>query len=410
MLHLCLFVLVLLGLPFAFDEVLDSTVLDVTPLSEFVGEANPRDPILAPDGSAFAWIDRRTVCIYSFESEETRCSDMPEDAGIVVEAYNPPLWSADSQRVFMHEDFILTMDEPDIWSLDVASGEFTNLTDDGVFGGLLRAGDAEYTVDFGMANHPVTGELYFLRLAPDGDQFSLSSARLWLMKLTADGDIEAVRDLTDDVPDSVSVPWSPAFSADGNQLVFSVFPNDWNSNPATGVSILDLTTGAVEQLADLESLREALPEWMRAAYIPGPVEAAPGGVIVWTRSGERSVPPQLPLFVDTATGEVTSLIDYSQATDRAALGALREASDISVYNIPYSGRVRPDGEAYWLVMLDTDPEMAVFEIPLPPTDAEPLLLASFDHRWFPGATVAPTWSEDGRLLVQDVLLTLEPGE
>ncbi len=403
----------LLSLPFWWGETTDLRIADSTPLAELTDFTQGRNPILAPDGSAIAWTDGDGLCVFRFEPADRTCTPWPEDARLNSGPYNLPLWSPDSRQIVLHEDFLIYLNDSDLWTFDVDSRVYTNLTDDGYTGGLLRTEDtANLTIDFAPTFHPISGELYFFRLLPTGPEFTFGEAQAALMKRTPAGEIEQVRLMRPDVPGPTSIYRPGAFSADGNLLYLTVAPPDWHRNEATGIYALDLRDNSFERLASLGDLQAALPAWSREEFAPGLIQPARNGLVVWleSTSGMPGFVFRTPVYFDLVTGAVTSLVDYSGFDGEDALAAARSSPDISTLDFPYAGIVMPGEQTYWLMVTRPPDDMAVFALPLPPGDAEPALLTRLSQRLSPGQDAPPTLSEDGKLLIQDVLYTLEPDE
>lgn len=406
-----LFGLSLLALPFWWGEATELQIAETTLIADLIDENSAQNPILAPDGSTIAWAGRDGMCVYRFESEVTTCTPWTDNGRLNSDRLNLAVWSPDSRQIILHEDVFIRLYDSDLWSFDVEAGMFTNLTDDGYYGGLLNTDDnAEINVDFAPTFEPNSGDLYFLRLSSEEDSFSFGASILTLMKLNADGDAEAVRMMSADLPGPTAIYRQGRFSEDGNTLYLNVLPPDWNRNEASGIYALDLSAGTFEQLATVPELQTALPEWAREGYTPADVEPAAGGLVIWMEngSGDFNFVYRTPVFLDSATGEVTSLIDYSSFDTPAASLETREGDDILAFNQPQRGIVMPGGETYWLMTARQGENMAVFEIALPPdADAEPELLTRVEHGMRPRLDAPPTLSEDFKLLMGDVLFTLE---
>jgi hypothetical protein len=406
-----IFGFILLALPFWWGEATELQIAETTPLAELTGTDSAQNPILAPDGSAVAWADGDGMCVYRFDNDETSCTPWADNARLNSDRLNLAVWSPDSRQIILHEDFFIRLCDSDIWSFDVESSTFTNLTDDGYYGGLLNTDEgAQINVDFAPTFEPNTGDLYFLRLSTAEESFSIGASILTLMKLNADGDVEEVRMMSADLPGPTAIYRPGRFSEDGNTLYLNVLPPDWNQNAASGIYALDLSADTFTPLATVPDLQAALPEWAREGYAPADVEPAAGGLVIWMEngSGDFNFVYRTPVFLDSATGEATTLIDYSSFDTPAASLQTREGDDILAFNQPLRGIVMPGGETYWLMASKQGGGMAVFEVALPPSaDAEPELLTLVDHSMRPRLDAPPTLSEDFKLLMGDVLFTLE---
>ncbi len=116
----------------------DLTVLGQTPVKL------PNEMIVgpSPDGTELAAYDPngKRLCVYRLPSlEEVSCS--PQSGGGTPLPRNVDLrsvaWSPDSTRIAFTENLFVYAFESDIWTMDIASGGLTDLTDDGVSGPAL---------------------------------------------------------------------------------------------------------------------------------------------------------------------------------------------------------------------------------------------------------------------------------
>lgn len=413
MVHHWLLGLMLLGLPFWWGEAEDLQLVDAMPLADVVGEDRLRNPILSPDGTAVAWNTNDGVCVHEFESASTTCSFWPEEARLSTGRYNLPVWSPDGERILYHEDFFLLLYESDLWAFDVAAGRFTNLTDDGVSGGTLSPDDgADVTVDLAPFFSPTTGDLYFWRLdvPEEGADFAIGEANVYLMTLNEAGDAEEVRLMSGDVPGPTSIFGPGVFSDDGSTIYVTVMPPDWHANEATGVYTLDLRTGVFEPVSLSASLVLALPEWARGPHAIARVQTAGSdGLVVWLEDlrGLSRLGLRVPVYIDLKSGRATTVIDYGDFADEGAILAAREGDDMTIYDTAIGGAVQPGGGALWMLVLRNGETAAIVKAPLPPGDAEPEVVASFNDLNLPRIDGWPTFGGD-KLLLYDLLLTLAP--
>ena len=92
---------------------------------------------LSPDGTMAVAIggDRDTLCTYTVPAgDEVACADLAEH-GIRLRPEDVA-WSPDSHTLAFAENALQMFVDGDLWLMDAASGELTNLTDDGFEGGL----------------------------------------------------------------------------------------------------------------------------------------------------------------------------------------------------------------------------------------------------------------------------------
>lgn len=399
----------LLGLPFWWGEPLDLRVTEATSINDLIDAGRLRSPQLSPDGAYVSWSDNDGLCLFAFESGETTCTAWPEDSDVRTGPYNPPVWSPDSRHIFLHEDFIIRLSDSDLWSFDVETRMFTNLTDDGYDGSLLRvADDATVPLDFGPVFHPLTGDLYWWRIVRDTGGFSFSEARLLLMTWRDGAAVEA-HDLSAHVSMPGSVYRPGVFSADGEQLFVQVLPPNPMNDPA-GIYALTLADGSFERIASVRDLQAALPDWAEDQYAPVFMQAAANGLVVWLETVGRSSMPLVatPIYVDAATGTATSVIDYSGLDTPEAFVAAREG-EVTIFDQPRASYILPDGQTLWVLLTRASDEAALFSATLPPGDSAPEHLTTVDAVVFPDPP-APSTAGGDKLLLVDLLVTFAPAE
>jgi hypothetical protein len=408
--------LALASLPFWWGEPVNWELENVTQLTEMTGsEEIPFNAILSPDGSAVAWEEANATCVYRFETEERACYGWPGDAGLRSSRYNLPTWSPDGRYIAQTENFFMMFRDSDIWTLDTQTGTFTDRTDENYFGSLMSSDQPDdLPLDYLPTWNPATGELYFFRSQEREPILSETGYTLQLYKMGADaGEPELVRDLTLAVPGPFAVYRPVAFSDDGSKLALLVLPQNYRESPGTGVWVLDFANGGTEMVANLSQITSALPEWAREGAIPMNVQWAGDDLVIWTENPQYvTTIARTPLYLETETGVVTSLIDYSSFSEPAEYYVPRP--EVSVYDNPITGAVLPGGDAYWLMVSprgNNDGGMAVFSLPFPGVDGEPTLIAQVDEaRLAPGQDALPTTSGDGKLLMLHTLFTLRAVE
>lgn len=197
---------------------------------------------LSPDGRLLAargtapWA--RELCVYEVATQtEQACADLEErqlrlsDESVV--------WSPDSTRIAFSEDTRLFVDG-DLWVMDVATAELTNLTEDGYEGGLFpddsEQPDGPINVDVLPAWAPDGRSIAFLRSPfEDGvsDGSEIASVDL------ASGEVSTLTSLSPDL--ALGVKLGPVWAPDGRRLYYSVaMPSQddlngvWAYDPATG--------------------------------------------------------------------------------------------------------------------------------------------------------------------------------
>ena len=389
---------------------------DVEPLRDRIGQIDGRpaylvNAMLSPDGRLVAWQQERETCVYAFASDAATCFDWPEAAAFFADRYNQPSWSPDSRTIAYGETFFTMGDDSDLWTLDVSTGVYTDHTDDGFAGNarLTREGQ-EMPIDYAPTWNPATGELYFFHSERRTPLFVDSNYTLQLFKLTPGGQPQRVRDLTLAVPGPLSLYSPPAFNADGTQLAFLALPYGWQTVPGAGLWVLDLAHGTTEVRVPASALLQALPAWVGPNMSPLKLQWAGDDLVIWMEANSLDSPMfRTPLYYDSATGRVTTLIDYSAVADAEAYTTARVAEPYTYYSNPLTGIRLPGADHYWMLAAGPIGEgMSVFEMPLPGDGGQPRLLTAIDQQLGPGEDALPTLSADGKLLMLHTLFTLEP--
>lgn len=237
----------------AFDTAATATQLSIatptpTPVPNRVLAARDLDLVagmagrniyLAPNGERFAHVTLVEICIYTMRGALERCIEIPDSVrSIDLERFR---WSADSRYLAFTEDFIIRIDEPDIWVLDSETGNLTNLTDDQVSrSSLLTAENADSNLDFA----PVwmqDGRVAFLRYNRGEDS---TTAALYAVQADGNG-LEMLLAL----PIERGFPvYAFDISQDGRWLAYNWQDPSDDATGRGGVWLTDLETGEARQL------------------------------------------------------------------------------------------------------------------------------------------------------------------
>jgi len=197
---------------------------------------------LSPDGQ---WLAAQTeadqLCIYRAEASA-------KQACALLDQVRPSLdsiaWSPDSTRIAFTDDAFRAMFESDIWLLETESGKLTNLTDDGVVGGILRLEPegARAWVDTVPAWSPDGKNLVFSRSVFDQDETRQTD----LYRISASGGgAEKLFTVSTEYP--MAVWYGTQWSDDGKHIFYNAYlrkPDD----PNGGVWTVDQDGKNAEQL------------------------------------------------------------------------------------------------------------------------------------------------------------------
>lgn len=382
------------------------TITSVQFLSDLLGVDNPRSPLLSPDGNTIFYQQDNTLCFFVIDAETTQCYEYTETFG-GFGRYSSPLWSPDSSRVLFTESFFDMFRESDLWQLDAKTGEYINLTDDGI--DKLRLGDEDPNalIDY-LPTFSPTGELYFFRSRFTrginevlGEQFSLE-----LFNLTETLQGVRVSSLRPQLP-IYSVFRPAAISPDGKGIAFIVLPNDWRENKATGVWVQQLETGQREHIATLSDFPDMRPDWATerdsSPLIPMQLEWLDTEhlLVYFPNNTSRLIGLGNVFVIGVSMLSVTALFDFR------AVGKSQNAEDADKLkeSLPESGFAL-DGQLIYASYPTSQGQLSFWSRDHLKTEKAKLLIST-DYFLLGGYTL-PTVSNDGkRALIAGNLLTLE---
>ncbi|MFO7633754.1 MAG: hypothetical protein R6W76_14515, partial [Caldilinea sp.] len=191
-------------------------------VTDVVNERDVPFAAISPDGSFIAWFaqtgrrEGRTglLCLFTFANADKTCHEMP--AGEFRDWPYQLQWSPDSTMIAFTENPVQLANEADIWIFTLADSSFQNLTDDGVIGSWRSAENgADALIDYLPAWNPVDGSIVFWRIKPlVAPNFENS-----LYKVTTDGEVTLIRDLTQDLPLQLPLFDQESFYMDGFSAV-----------------------------------------------------------------------------------------------------------------------------------------------------------------------------------------------
>lgn len=304
----------------------------------FATPGNERLQTLSPDGSMIAatTLGGGDLCVFTVpDAEEIACTNLLElRINIDPASIN---WSPDGSALVFSERAAQFLVDSDIWLFELETSTLTNLTDDGVAGGL-----------------------------PSGGGGGL---------LTIPGDA---------LEDPFLVDLVPAWSTDGATIAFSRSILSGAGDTPTSLMLLDAATGEVTEVAVFsETASFALP--FKLAW-------SVGGNVIFA-SGNSTDPDDDLNGVwafDVARGNFTKLAGASDAFNGAApaLAAVSPTGDALVISYPafiWGTRTPEDGSGYALLDL-IDGEV---------TPIEPAAAYAGDY----SVIVGPNFSPNGTALV-----------
>jgi WD40-like Beta Propeller Repeat len=385
-------------------------------LPELLGVDNPRFPLLSPDGSTIFYQQDNTLCFFSIDVEATQCHDYAETFG-GFGRYSMPVWSPDSRRVLFTESFFDMFRESDLWQLEATTGEYTNLTDDGI--DRMRIGDEDPAtlIDY-LPTFSPSGELYFFRSRPTsginevlGPRFSLE-----LFKLTETLEAVRVSSLRPQLP-IFAVSQPAVISPDGKRIAFIVAPPT-RDDPTAGIWVQDLATGKREQVLSLTGLPETRPGAPSDRDAPMSLTQLAWAdlqhLIVYAQSYTDATPMRTNAFyleLDTST-----VTPFENLSSLSTADLYKDTgSENPMASLPITGFVTPDGQHYiYAGGFSGTGAYFLWSRSLPLKNEPAKLLGALSHdetstELIPGGFgTATTLSTDGkRALVLGYLLMLE---
>jgi hypothetical protein len=404
----------------AQEEAGTVTITSATPLRDVVGVRNVWMPALSPDGASLAYYNQdggrrgrdHQMCVFSFETEESVCSLMPEEFRPFPYMLQ---WSPDSTLIAFSENPVELGNESDIWIYDVAATTFSNLTDDGITGSWRRAESAELNLDYVPMWNPADGSLLFWRLSPLGNlQYDLGIFSVD----PAGGNAELVVDVSESmagfVPffrtDEIALDGPSGVSPDG--LAVAVLMRSLNDLGATASSLWLIDLGGVIDepvlALDAEGLRAGLPEWQSFPPTARGLSWTADSATVVTLSTSPSVQTPFTLLhsVDVATLETTPVVDFSGLPDARSYFDIAEGSTLPwrAYS-PWTASLTSAGDAL-LMVNDLTGIAGVFQAALPAQGDLPTVIA-YTERVNSNMSTRASRSVDGKVVVYGALLITE---
>lgn len=340
-------------------------------------EVEDGDPIgLSPDGTMYAAsIARTSLCVYATETqEELTCGSVEHlQAGIRIEDV---VWSPDSTRLSFAENAFRYGEDGDLWVMDAASGEVTNLTDDGFEGSLFSFGNDEeeptYAIDVAPAWTP-DGQFITFSRSPvvNGERQGNDLAQV----PAAGGEVEILATIPDGEPGSVyfAMGWGPS----GETLYFSLTHLD-SDHPDNGIWTYDKATGEIAPFAFGHD-----PDLGPLALLR--VSPAGDRLLVWYPMSAGHLDSTEPILhlVDTATGALST----------PEMPVPEGVPFVSTTSAAFS----PDGQALLMVHPVGNRLFQVWVTELASGEQQ-LLIDGLDDAWLE-LGVMPSWGANGAVLL-----------
>ncbi|MGH2558736.1 MAG: TolB family protein, partial [Thermomicrobiales bacterium] len=316
---------------------------------------------LSPDGTLLVAGNTadgrpRQLCVYEVATlTELACGDL--DGRKISIWLDSVVWSPDSTKIAFTEDAFRTLRDGDLWMMDAATGEITNLTDDGSEGRLPILGDDEEPsdvpihVDVLPAWAPDSRAIAFSRSPIIGGEFRGNQ----VVSVDLDsGEVETLVPVTLDVPGVVyfGLAWAP----DGERLYYSVaFPDP--DEASNGVWVHDRATGRTEHILSSD------PEKGPPALIRVAATGQTGLIIYPIYFGQYSAEGDYYALIELETNALTPL--HPVASDSSSHIVVRVATfSPDGTRVLYGLHRLEDNQSRFLVrpLPDGQPEAAVAEI------------------------------------------------
>lgn len=349
---------------------------------------------LSPDGRSLVAAQGEghpsRLCVYDVETlTERSCGDL--ESHRVALSLDSVVWSPDSTRIAFAEDAFRMMVDGDLWLMDAATGEITNLTDDG-FEGSMPLGSAELEtpidVDILPAWAPDGRSIAFSRSTMRGGEHGVHNeiVRLDL----SSGETERLLLVSSDLIGIVyyGLVWAP----DGQRLYYTVnYPT--TDDQRNGVWVYNTVSGLAEHILRNDP-DKGPPVLLR-------VDATGGAGLIF-----------YPLFMmrQAGTGDYYALLDLESNALSPANPGPRSSSPEIVQAVAFAPAGTEVLYSVWRLK-DGKSELRVWD---PPNGRPTVVAAPFDGQILPttlGGSLV--WADDGTVFVAiphdaALLLQLEP--
>ncbi len=364
-----------------------------------------------PQSEGRLWKRKGELCTYTFESAASNCVVAPD----TYEGYPYAFpWSPDDGYIAFTENPFQLGYESDIWVYKTESGEFVDLTDDGVVGDWATAEAGSYALDYLPMWNQQDGQIYFWRSIPDpAEPISMS---LSIMKIAPElGEAELVRDVQSDMGGDLIMfndeQWYmdgvSALSPDGRFVaVLTISAVQTETNDSDGLWIVDLEDTSVppRQVATADDFNTANLPWTGIPLYPSGLswQASGDHLVVLAQNNDTQVPVVVLYYVDVASGELTPVVDFSNLTEENEYMNAPDDKGLPLrFYSPWTATMSPDNQQ--LLMYQNLAGVAgLMESPLPPTGDLPAVVfeSSFQDL---DATSRSSRGDNGKVLIYNVL-------
>jgi Tol biopolymer transport system component len=242
--------------------------------------------------------------------------EMPRGFDADASSYLYPLsWSPDSTEIVVVGQPLITSLDTDLWIMDLNSSTWTNLTDDGYEGPLVK------TADSSGAPAGVSVEVQ-PAWSPDGTQIAVERTVMAAVGEFAPSTLSLVNAATGEITDIAPLPghedqWvdagattSIAWSPDSSTLAVSLRHRDPKPD-YDGVWVVDVESGTLKQLVSLAAVEDLFSGIFAdvPADMVGPVAWSPDGtaLLVWVSNPSTKPVALWAFWVEVESGKTTAL-------------------------------------------------------------------------------------------------------
>jgi dipeptidyl aminopeptidase/acylaminoacyl peptidase len=353
---------------------------------------SPEGSLLVAARPAMGFL-RGELCVYRVDTlREQACADLSLlEAGIRLEDVT---WSPDGSMIAFGERTFLTFQDGDLWLMDTATGELTNLDDDG-FSGTLPL--LEPDPDEGLITVPVSPTF-----TPDGSAVTFS--RSLVVDGQGSGNEIATVPVTGGEPERLllvdaeqlgvvyaGIRWAPA----GDVLFYSYHPYDLD-DPRAGVWSVNADGSANHQ-------------------VTGAADPESGGpaVLQVSAEGDRLLAYYPRVIRSRGPKDAYALVDLATGTEERLVAP--HASERPVEFVTLAS-LSPDGTGVLEVIRGSDPDNQVLVRDVVTGELTSVVPEGLAVAGPIEYGLIPTWAPDGRVFItgagalsQGTLLTIEKG-